>query len=225
MQPLTLKSQSSQISQIHLGNLRGGKLTNEAKVPCAAPLRNPSLSGSAGATVCPSTMALQAGCSCSVWQLWPPSDASRQSSESPLAVWLSLRYSGQVEPTKQRNKTIDQRKNDIRRKRFDPRNHNKYSYSTCKQLAMIDVPSQIRASCQVRKLEPRCCCMRAANMDGTKPIKGGTKPNMEGAQGPDTKSNMEGAQGQIYMERGRKPNWHRAKMHEWAEAARAYQYQ
>jgi len=30
------------------------------------------------------------------------------------------------------------------------------------------------------------------NMDGTKPIKGGTKPNMEGAQGPDTKSNMEG---------------------------------
>ena len=31
------------------------------------------------------------------------------------------------------------------------------------------------------------------NMDGTKPIEGGTKPNMEGAPGPgDTKSNMEG---------------------------------
>ena len=139
MQPLTLKSQSSQISQIHLGNLRGGKLTNEAKVPCAAPLHNPSLLGIAGASVCPSTLALQAPSA--VLRLRPPSAASRQSSESPLAFWLSLRYSGQVEPTKQRNKTIDQRKNDIRRKRFDPRNHNKYSYSTCKQLAMIE-PSQ-----------------------------------------------------------------------------------
>ncbi len=40
------------------------------------------------------------------------------------------------------------------------------------------------------------------NMDGTKPIKGGTKPNMEGAQGPDTKSNMEGGtRPNIYGER------------------------
>ena len=147
MQPLTLKSQSSQISQIQLGNLRGGKLTNEAKVPCAAPLHNPSLSGSAGASVCPSTIALQAGCSCSVWQLWPPSAASRQSWVSPWAAWLNLRYSIIENDIRhsiiENDSTFDQpiKTTFDNRKRFDPLNHNKYSYSTCKQLAMIE-PSQ-----------------------------------------------------------------------------------